>query len=179
MLSLSCLCSSERRSHFIMRRRRRMGHNHLILLCITTTTTTTPASWVDRQSPDKWYSPRPHHQLSSDRQGELLKNMWIISSVHGIFPHLVAVVFLHCFHHTNDVGLLQYGCILSNGGVLSRINIDSKCKLSEGWATYITLFWGIYLWGLPAQSIHTNDHYDVAVFKSPSLLLSVVSKHSS
>ena len=40
-----------------------MGHNDLILLCMTTT----PASEVDKQSPGKCCSPRPHHELSSDR----------------------------------------------------------------------------------------------------------------
>ena len=105
--------------------------------------------------------------------------MWIITWLgHGIFPHLLSVVFLHCFHHTNDVGLLQYGCIVSNGGLLSRINIDSKCKLSEGWVTYITLFWGIYLWGLP----RTLNTYKWSLRRSriqiPSLMLSVVSKHT-
>ena len=116
-----------------------------------------PGGLVDNQSAGKWYSPRAHQRWPGEN---IRKNMWI-------FPHLLAVVSLHCFHHTNDVGLLQYGCIVSNGWVPSRINIDSKCKLSEGWATYITLFWGIYLWGLPARSIHTNDHYDVPYSNVP------------
>ena len=50
---------------------------------------------------------------------------------------------------------LQYG--VSNGRSLVRINIDSKCKLSEGWVTYISPPPGIYLWGLSVRSIHTND----------------------
>ena len=147
---------------FYYEEERRMGQNHLILL---PQHLLVARGLVDNQSPGKWYSPRAH-QWSP--RGEIKKNI-CESSRHGIFPHLVAVavVFLHCFHHTNDVGLLQYGGFLSNGGVLSRINIDSKCKLSEGWATYITLFWGIYLWGLPEHSIHTNDHYDVPYSNIP------------
>ena len=61
--------------------------------------------------------------------------------------------FVDCFPHTSEG--VQYG--VSNGRSLVRINIDSKCKLSEGWVTYISPPPGIYLWGLSVRSIHTND----------------------
>ena len=85
---------------FYYEEERRMGQNHLILL---PQHLLVARGLVDNQSPGKWYSPRAH-QWSP--RGEIKKNI-CESSRHGIFPHLVAVavVFLHCFHHTNDVGL--------------------------------------------------------------------------